>query len=711
MRARVVSVASESPVTPLPGRARGPVLMSMAEIAELAQVKRPVVTTWRRRYPDFPAPAADDAMSPLFDSRRVAEWLIATGRDPECRIEADLSLHALDGLGAGLAPPDLVALLTALICLRDQDGEPVATADGSLREELLDRAARVDPRDACLRSELTLLALDAHRLAEAVDELVEAAWGCTRAFERVIGAGQRFRVGSLYARTIAPTLAQLVAELSGARERAQERTVTVCDPASGPGDLLAAVADAAGSDYQMIFQAAEADSYLARLAGRRMAVHGVAWADLQLAAGGEVPEDWADPDVIVTQIPYLPGETRSPDQVIDRLDDIALRLAPGCTAVVLGPAAVLAGELRPYSPTERTRAKLLSSGMVEAVIRLPGGLVPFRPGYDVAIWVLTSAYESPYRGWVLLADVSDRDLTSEVVTALVEDVVTWRRDGYRPQAHTRTFGVQVKVGDLVDQLRPLTARRPPQLSSARTAGASLVSRVTDLEAALDRLVVDSTSARQPVRSGIAVGARTSPPSQTIGVLAKARRLIIRPGTRLRSVPVGRDGHHDVLGVLEVLGRARRGDRRIDRVALAGLTRAHLTEPGDVVVTTTPEFGVLVDHAGLAVVEFPAKVLRIPAAERQSFTPRTLAGLLVGQLPGLRPSGAVRPARRLKDHELPVLSPAEVQFLDHFLAAIDAREEAAQQELHLIAELRDITTSGLADGTLTFTEPPSVQMGQ
>ena len=38
-------------------------------------------------------------------------------------IEADLSLHALAGLGAGLAAPDLVALLTTLICLRDQDGD------------------------------------------------------------------------------------------------------------------------------------------------------------------------------------------------------------------------------------------------------------------------------------------------------------------------------------------------------------------------------------------------------------------------------------------------------------------------------------------------------------------------------------------------------------------------------------------------------------
>ena len=37
-----------------------------------------------------------------------------------------------------------------------------------------------------------------------------------------------------------------------------------------------------------------------------------------------------------------------------------------------------------------------------------------------------------------------------MITALTEDVVTWRRDGYHPQAHTRAFGVQVRVGDLVD---------------------------------------------------------------------------------------------------------------------------------------------------------------------------------------------------------------------------------------------------------------------
>ena len=256
----------------------------------------------------------------------------------------------------------------------------------------------------------------------------------------------------------------------------------------------------------------------------------------------------------------------------------------------------------------------------------------------------------------------------------------------------------------------MTARRPDRVISAKTAGPELVSHVTELEAGLDRRAVESGATRQPIQSGIGPAGGRSPPALTIGALKKARRLRIRPGTRLRDVAVSQDGHHDVLGVPEVLGRTRRGDRRIDRVALAGLPRAHFTEPGDVMITTSPEFGVLVDHAGLAVVEFPAKVLRIPATERESFTPRTLAGLLAGRMPSLRPPGAIRPPR-LEDHELPMLSPAEVQFLDRFFAALDARQEAARQELDLVAELRDVTTSGLVDGTLTFAEPPSVQMGQ
>src|SRR5262245_57772224 len=222
----MVSMAAEPHVMPPSGHARRPLLMSMMEIAELARVQRPVVTTWRRRYHDFPAPAGGDAMSPLFDSRQVADWLIATGRDREGRIETNLSLHTLAGLGSGMKPHDLVAAVTALICLRATDDEPLAAASGDVLEELMRRAARPDPHDACLLCETALLPADAGWLAAPVDELVEAAWGCQQAFERIMSAGQRFKVGDLYARTSAPRLAHLAAELSSAPERARQGTIS-----------------------------------------------------------------------------------------------------------------------------------------------------------------------------------------------------------------------------------------------------------------------------------------------------------------------------------------------------------------------------------------------------------------------------------------------------------------------------------------------------
>ncbi|MDQ2874364.1 MAG: hypothetical protein M3Y33_05980, partial [Actinomycetota bacterium] len=66
---------------------------------------------------------------------------------------------------------------------------------------------------------------------------------------------------------------------------------------------------------------------------------------------------------------------------------------------------------------------------------------------------------------------------------------------------------------------------------------------------------------------------------------------------------------------------------------------------------------------------------------------------------------------LEDCELPVLSSAEVRFLDHLLAVLEARAAAARRELALLAEMRDVTMSGLSDGTLTLTELPPAEPGQ
>src|SRR5690606_6611828 len=195
--------------------------------------------------------------------------------------------------------------------------------------------------------------------------------------------------------------------------------------------------------------AAEADPFLARLLRRRLTVRGLGEADLVVHTGPPPSSVQLEGDVLVTRMPYLPKERRDgadPFALVRRLTD---SLAPGQTAVVVGPADLLVSALPPYQPAARTRNQLLADGRVEAVIALPGGLVPYRPAYQTALWVLRREDPSPWRGRVLMADVSDRPLTDRVVDELVWDVTTWRRDGHRPDQHLRAHASQVAVADLL----------------------------------------------------------------------------------------------------------------------------------------------------------------------------------------------------------------------------------------------------------------------
>ena len=107
----------------------------------------------------------------------------------------------------------------------------------------------LDPSDLVLLTEIRSIPSTAGWLVRLVDDLVEASWTCRDAFEQVMAARHRFGVGALSAVAVAPGLARLVAELSGATERARRGgAVVVADTAAGPGDLLAAVAHLLGPD-------------------------------------------------------------------------------------------------------------------------------------------------------------------------------------------------------------------------------------------------------------------------------------------------------------------------------------------------------------------------------------------------------------------------------------------------------------------------------
>jgi N-6 DNA Methylase len=697
----------------MPARVLAPpaLLMTMADIAEFAGKQRPLITTWRRRYPDsFPAQVGGDEVHPQFDPHEVADWLLTTGRIERDRAEQELALFMLTGVAAGYPGQDTVAAVTALICLRYLAGEndPLASSTGDPVAAVRALALDIDPDDDILLAEVRSIPHNAGWLVGRVDDLIEASWNCRYAFERVLAVRHRFGLAgqvpsAVITSAINPSLARLIAELSGAAERGRRGQVVVADPAAGPGDLLVEVVRVLGVDSPPMIVAAETDPALGRLARRRMLVHGVKHDDLDIRIGNELPDTRFAPDVIVTQLPYQPGETRDLTAALNVVDDVALRLSPSRFAVILGPAAALTDEL-PYSAAQDARAKLLTDEVVEAVIRLPGGMLPFRPAYETALWVLTQARGSRWQGRVLLADVSAQPLTHTVSSDLVEDVVTWRRDGYQPGAHRRRYGQQMAVRDLIDRPRPLVVSGRPVSSRERAAeGNRRITDITGYGVRLDRIGADATAVRRHVPTEVFASASLRPAVQSLGVLLRARRLIRRQGTRIKQAHLGPRGHHVVLGVEELAGISPPGQRRMDRETFArAYPSAQLTEPGDVLVTMSPRPAAMVDRDGFSIVEFPVRVLRIPVADAEQFTPRVLAALLFADGSGIRAAGAVRAGRTLEDQRVLLLPPDQVRRLDQLLAVIEDRRDIARKEFDVLGELQGAAIRGLIDGTLTLT---------
>ncbi|MBB6398883.1 hypothetical protein BKA00_005797 [Actinomadura coerulea] len=681
-------------------------LMSMTEIAELADVRRPVVSTWRRRYPDFPQPATEERGQQLFEATRIVDWLVKTGRAEQGEIEGDLRVHTLARLGAQLAPRTLIPALTALICLRHLSGdEPLDDETSGLMARLREQADDTDPDDELLASEIR--GLRAPWLPAAVDELVEAAWSPQGAFERIMQVRDRLGAAGLSSGRLDLVLESLVAGLADARARAdREGEVRLVDPSAGVGDLLVAVAGTLRDDQVLRVTACCADPVSARLTRRRLAVRDVPEVEYEARTDPDGCLDEAT--IVVTQLPYRPAEERSAVLSLNALNDLLLPLPPGATAVVVAPADTTAA-LDPTSDAGVLRGQLLASGSIKAVIRLPGGLVPYRPGYELALWVLTADYAVGERGKVLLADVSDRALTPGLVDALVTDVLAWRDEQFDPEARRRIHTVATPVSALIASPRPMLPRYLPSQDDLRWDVPERVARALELE----RMVWEARPDAPRLNSDLSAVPRPRPPrTATIAELSgrgRAKALSLRKGTRLpaglirpASSTVNATNSHPVFGPPEVLGESEPGSRRVDRFEFERTCPgARHSKPGDVIITTVPRPSAAVDHDGHSVVEFPARILRIEEDGKKHFTPRVLAALL--DRAG-RADGAIRPAQRLQELALPLLSPSEVKRLDRLLADLDDRRDRAHREIAALDELRRIAATGLADGTLTLTDP-------
>lgn len=667
-------------------------LMSQREIALLARVSKPAVTTWRRRHPDFPAPVSGHHAQPLFPADAVVAWLLRTGlghADPDT-LRAERSMHTLTAYARRHGGRRTIVVLGAALCLRHLAGR-------ALPADPLPLARRLDPEDEFLLHELAD-APEPAGLAQLVEQLIEGAFDPWHSCQFLLSSANRLGWPELTADALTPETVVLIRRVADVQTRLRAHgTVTIGDANAGTGDLLTALVSDQDRDKLRV-NAFVADEELARLVRRQLLLAELPEFQFDVRAD-ELNEEFADPDLIVTRLPYRPAESRDALADLNRVEAIADLLGPGRTAIVVGPASSLVDELREGSAVMR-RAALLGSGIVEAIVQLPGGVYPARPGHPTALWLLTRGPIPTTRGRVLLADLSGLALDQPTVESAAEDILLWRTEGHRSDGHDPRTGRIVPLENL--DVRRGAALRPPGPASV-TLRARLAADRPGLVGEVERRLTDAeqeairyAKEHSPLNTGAGQRYGIRPKELSLGALRAARRVRLLTGHRLSSEHVGPHGHHRVIGAAEVLAQSSK--RWMDRLMLAAeYPHVALTEPGDLVVTSVPRFGVFLDDGGFSVIEFPASGLRISPGD--PLTPRVLAALLGTAHNTARSPGAVR-GPRLRDATIPDLTRDEAARLDEVLRRLEEREHLLQQQADLLAKLRELIVTGFADGTLT-----------
>lgn len=662
-------------------------VMTLSDVASLARVKRPVVSTWRRR-PDvdghhipFPVAVEVRAGQERFAASAVVEWLDRTGRgnNPDARADALAHAQPLVDLSDAAA----AAGLEALLCAAAASGIDLADTSPA---DLLSHASLLDPDDDHLVSELLAAGDELGHLAGYAGALVDAAWDAASAYDLVRRRKVRTRAG-VHVVGLSGAARRLVARVGAAVALDQETDVVVTDPLGSDPDLVDAVLSELGEGVAAHILLT--DDVARSRAIRRLHV---------VRRRSVVSETWSSArPLVVTTLP-LRGAKADPSTVLTTMDDVQLTLAGQQRALVVGPATLLCDRLADPA-LEEQRDHLLRFGRLRCALRLPAGLVSDGSRQALGLWVVgaTSAAKGPRERRVTTLDLTNETLSDEVIEEVVTDVVASLADvGVSPkeqsvEPHAFRFAqIQTTASLLASSgaLVPVGARpRSITVGSSAEHIVRVRRRIADLDAGLGggpgspggsaALLVDPASTQDvPIES-------------TVDAALRSRDLRALPGTRLRDVPTEAAGGVRVIRPEDVRDPMlpRRG---IDPLELEERApRARRTEPGDVVFCVSPRPAAIVDEEGLSVVVAPARVLR--CAPGGGLVPEVVARA-IADLPD--------DASRWRAWRLPRVPPAASAGLRAALRhLLDEDRRARERQADLAALARDLT-AGVAAGALT-----------
>lgn len=611
--------------------------MSLQDMADLAKVRRAVVSTWRNRPlvrgVSHPFPVAVERVDgqERFDVADVIDYLKRTGRgkNPESFVDDAPTVAA--PVEATLE--DVVTLLAWHVLT----GEDLAGTSHAYRVR---RGAECDPDDHILLGELSHLhATDA--VLEYTDQLLAASFGPSDALQRV-EEGQLGRRES--ARTLTSAATDLIAN-----------AVSACVVYLG-GDGVTLSVDGTELSLDVAGEAATAIMTAERRIVRRALIRG-----LQL-----------DEPSRPTLLSFTSVIGREPTDVLDAVDNVVLDLEPGQIAIVVGPASVLADDLR--GPLQGRRASVLRVGNVVAALRLPRGFWREAHRQSLAVWVCLggAGCQRPVIGDLGAADtIANEDVAADVVAALSGEAGRAFRYG--------------RLGDLTVILAggAFVPRgvQPPRMRLLNTGNHVEAVHAATLTTSVPLEPLDLLVQPSPGRLQVA--------QRSLGQLKADGKLTLKRGNRIDLA------FADPNGTVNVLPEPVSGAVGFDPVdAEQRYPRSVRTNPGDVVFVEQPRPQAWVDVHGGSMVASPARILRLEATAE--IGPRLLAAV-INRLPAV-PS-------EWQGWSVPVMTGAEAQRLEAALAEVDAFEGELRRR---VSAARDLTTAlidGLAAGALTLDAAP------
>lgn len=540
--------------------------ITLQDVADLANVRRAVVSTWRNRplvrgvlHP-FPAAVEVVGGQERFDIADVVDYLKRTRRGNNADFAEDAPTLA--------APSEAVLEdVVTLLAWHVLTGEELA---GTTHAYRVRRGAECDPDDRILLRELSQVhATDA--VLEYTDQLLAASFGASDALQRV-AAGRLGRTEG--ARDLTPAATELIAGV-----------VSACVVHLG-GDGVVLNIDGTAASLDVAGEAATAITTTDRRIARRALIRGV-----PLGESG------------ASLLSFTSVIGSEPADALDAIDNVVLDLEAGRVAIIVGPARVLADQLS--GPLQTRRASVLRVENVVAALRLPRGCWRDAHRQTLALWICLGGArrQRPVVGDLVAAErISIDDVTADVAAALTGEAGRAFRYGRLGDvAAVLAGGALVPRGVQPPRLRLLGGDNYVEAVHTATLTTSVPLK------ALDIFVEPS-----PGRLRVA--------QRSLGQMSADGKLVLKRGNRLDLTFADPDG------TVNVLPEPPSGPARFDPVdAEQRYPRSIRTNPGDVVFVENPRPRAWVDMLGGSMVASPARILRLePTA---GIGPRLLAAAI------------------------------------------------------------------------------------